>query len=103
MNQDTFKPFVQELVNAARPANEEATRKSQVAAALVVNSIGSMVTEKREVRKTTFTEAVDFMADKLKAAREAKLAQVRDNKEIDAEKPKAKTLAQLLVEAQDSE
>jgi len=103
MNQDTFKPFVQELVNAARPANEEATRKSQVAAALVVNSIGSMVTEKREVRKTAFTEAVDFIADKLKAAREAKQAKVQDTKKTETAQP-AKSLAELLAEsAQDSE
>jgi polyhydroxyalkanoate synthesis regulator phasin len=40
MNQDTFKPFVQELMNAARPTNEEAETKAQKAATLVVNSVG---------------------------------------------------------------
>jgi hypothetical protein len=96
MNQDTFKPFVQELVNAARPANDETARKSQESAALVVNSVGSMVTEKKAVRKTAFTEAIDFMADKLKTAREAKLTRARDNKE----KPEAaKSLAELLAES----
>jgi hypothetical protein len=103
MNQDTFKPFVQELVNAARPANDETARKNQESAALVIKSVGSMIQPKRTVRPTAFSEATDFLGDAIKAAREAKLARVRDNKETETEQP-AKSLAELLTEsAQDSE
>ena len=38
-------------MNAARPANEEAALKSQDGAALVINSVGSMVQPKRETHK----------------------------------------------------
>jgi hypothetical protein len=59
-----------------------------------------MSTRKRIARPTAFSEAADFLCDAIKAAREAKLARVRDN----TEQPEAKTLAQLLTEsAQDSE
>jgi hypothetical protein len=59
---------------------------------------------KRIVRPTAFSEATDFFGDAIKRAREAKIARARDNKGTDSEKPEAaKSLAQLLVEAQDSE
>jgi hypothetical protein len=52
---------------------------------------------------TEFEKTTNFLGDAIKAAREAKLlAGARDNKGTDAEKPEAaKSLAQLLVEAQD--
>jgi hypothetical protein len=59
--------------------------------------------QKTPVRPTAFSEATDFLGDAIKAAREAKLARVRDNKETETEQP-AKSLAELLTEsAQDSE
>jgi hypothetical protein len=95
MNQDTFKPFVQELVDAARPANDEEASKSQKAAALVVNSIGSMVTAKTGARKTQFSEAVDTLGNALQAARSAK-----QNERKETAKPETKkTLAELLAES----
>jgi hypothetical protein len=105
MNQDTFKPFVQELVNAARPANDEAETKAQKVASLVVNSVGVHSTPRRTVRPSAFSEATDFLGDAIKTAREAKLTRTRDNKETDIEQPKAaKSLAELLAEsAQDTE
>jgi hypothetical protein len=73
----------------------EQARKTE-AVALVVNSVGQMVT-KRPERKHVLNEAIDLVAEKFRAARE--------RKETDAEQPKAeKTLAELLAEsAQDSE
>jgi hypothetical protein len=95
MNQDTFKPFVQELLNAARPANEEAETKAQKSAALVVNSIGVHSTHKRTVHPSEFSKDAEFLGNALKAARDTK----------QPETPEAvKTLAELLAEsAQDSE
>ena len=91
-------------MDAARPSTEAQAKASQEAAALVVNSVGSMIQPKRTVRPTAFSTAVDTLGNAIKAAREAKLAQARDIKETDTEKPEAKTLAQLLTEsAQDSE
>jgi len=60
---------------------------------------------KRTERPTAFSEATDFFGDAIKAAREAKLAQARDKKESESEKPQTpKSLAELLAEsAQDSE
>jgi hypothetical protein len=55
------------------------------------------------MRPTAFSEATDFLGDAIKTAREAKLAQARDNKQADTEQP-TKSLAELLAEsAQDSE
>ena len=54
-------------------------------------------------KATEFSIAVDFIADKLKAAREAKQAKVQDTKKTETAQP-AKSLAELLAEsAQDSE
>ena len=97
MNQDTFKPFAQELVNAARSADPEAAKAR---AAVAVNSIGVMSTPKRTERPTAFSTAVDTLGDAIKASREAKLARARDNKE----KPEAaKSLAELLTESAQDE
>jgi hypothetical protein len=100
--EETFRRLSQSIVDAAKPSTEDEAREAQKAASLVVNSVGSMIQPKRTERPTAFSEATDFLGNAIKAAREAKLAQARDKKETDSEKP-AKTLAQLLVKAQDSE
>lgn len=101
MSLESFSRLSQAIVDAAEVANKDEARK---AAALVVNSIGSQVTPKRTERPAAFSTAVDTLGDAIKAAREAKIARARDNKGTDAEKPEAaKSLAQLLVEAQDNE
>ncbi len=100
MNQDTFKPFVQELVNAARSADPEAAKAR---AAVAVNSVGTMVQPKRGERSTAFSTAVDTLGDAIQAARGAKLARTGNKKEAGTEQP-AKSLAELLAEsAQESE
>jgi hypothetical protein len=75
----------------------EQARKNQEAVALFANSVGQMVT-KRPDRKHFLNEAIDLVADKLKATRERKATDA-------VEQPKAeKTLAEFLTEsAQDSE
>jgi hypothetical protein len=79
-------------------------KASQEAAALVVNSIGQMIQPKRDTRKKyAFDEAIDLVANGFKSAREAKRVKLEKNEQSKLEKPEAKTLAQLLVEAQDSE
>jgi hypothetical protein len=102
---ETFGRLGQSIVDAAKQSTEEQAKSSQEAAALVVNSVGSMVQSKRAVRPTAFSEATDFLGDPIKAARETKLAQARDNKETDIEQLKAaKSLPELLAgSAQDSE
>src|SRR5882757_4533766 len=100
--EENFRRLSQSIVDAARPSTDGQAKASQEAAALVVNSIGQMAQPKRATRqKYAFDEAIDLVAGSLKTAREAKLARTRNNKETDTEQPK--TLAQLLVEAQDSE
>ncbi|MGA8478955.1 MAG: hypothetical protein WB696_13440, partial [Chthoniobacterales bacterium] len=60
-----------------------------------LNSVGVMFQPKRE-RSTAFDQAVNLVADKIKAARGAKLARARNSKE----KPEPqKTLAELLAES----
>jgi len=103
MSLESFSRLSQSIKDAAEATSIEAKTKAQKDAALVVNSIGVMSQPTRTVRSTAFSEVTDFLGDAIKAAREAKLARARDNKKTDAEKPEAKTLAQLLVEAQDSE
>jgi hypothetical protein len=101
MSLESFSRLSQAIKEAAEVADKEAARK---AAAVSVNSIGVQSTPKRGERSTAFSEATDFLGEAIKTAREAKLARARDNKETNAEKPEAKTLAQLLSEsAQDSE
>jgi hypothetical protein len=94
--EENLRRLSRSIADAARPSTEEQAKASQEAAALVVNSVAVMSQPKRTVRPNAFSEATDFLNDAIKRAREAKLAQVRENKEIDAEKPEAKTLAQLL-------
>ena len=102
---ETFSRFSQSIVDAARATTEEEARKGQKAAALVVNSVGTMVVEpKRDTRKPTqFDEATNLLGDAIQKAREAKRAKLEKNKQSETGKPEAKTLAQPLVEAQDSE
>ena len=101
--EENFRRLSQSIVDAARPSTEAQAKAGQEAAALVVNSVGSMIQPKRTVRPTAFSEATDFLGDAIKTAREAKLARTRSNKEAETEQP-AKSLAELLAEsAQDSE
>jgi hypothetical protein len=103
--QDSHRRFSQAIVDAAKPADEDQARKNQTAAALVVNSVGSMVTPKTVGRVTQFDAAADFLGAAIQKARAAKQVEVATNaskKEVAADQP-AKTLAELLVEAQDSE
>ena len=95
---ESFSRLSQAIKDASESADPEAAKAR---AAVAVNSIGVMSQSKRE-RSTTFDQAVNLVADKIQAARGAKLARAR-SKETAADKPEAKTLAQLLVEAQDSE
>ncbi len=91
-------------MDAARSSTEEQAKSSQKAAALVVNSVGSMIQPKRDTRKKyAFDEAIDLVANGFKAAREAKQAKLQKNEQSKLEKTETpKTLAELLVEAQDS-
>ncbi len=100
--EETFRRLSQSIVDAAKPSTGEQAKANQEAAALVVNSIGSMVQPKRGERSIVFSTAVDMLGDAIQAARDANLARAL-SKETDAEKPEAKSLAQLLVQAQDSE
>jgi Ca2+-dependent lipid-binding protein len=102
MSLESFSRLSHAIVNASEATSEEAKTKAQKDAALVVNSIGVMSTPKRTERPTAFSEATNFLGDAIKAAREAKLARVR---ETDAQKPETeKSLAELLAEsAQDDE
>jgi hypothetical protein len=97
--EETFRRLSQSIVDAARPSTEAQANANQESAALVINSIGSMVQPKRGERSTAFSTAVDALGNAIQAARGAKLARARDN---NTEKAEAKTLAQLLTElAQD--
>jgi hypothetical protein len=103
MSLEHFSRLSQAIVNASEATSEEAKTKAQKAATLVVNSVGAQSTPKRTERTTAFSEATNFLGDAIQAARGAKLARVRDNKETETEQP-AKSLAELLAEsAQDSE
>lgn len=93
-----FSRLSQSIVNAAEPADKD---KAHKAATLVVNSVGSMVQPKRTVRPTDFSEATDFLDGALKTAREAKQAKFQDTKKT--EDQPAKSLAQLLLQAEETE
>jgi len=69
--EETFGRLGQSIVDAAKQSTEEQAKSSQEAAALVVNSVGSMVQSKRTVRPTAFSEATDFLGDAIKTAQEA--------------------------------
>jgi hypothetical protein len=105
MSLEHFSRLSRSIKDASETASQEATTKAQKDAALVVNSVGVQSTPKRGERSTAFSTAADALGDAIKAAREAKLARVRDDKETDIEQPKAaKSLAELLAEsAQDGE
>jgi hypothetical protein len=90
MSFESFSRLSQAIKDAAEQADPEAARK---AAALAVNSVGTMVTPKKAERTTAFTAAVDYLGDAIQAARGAKQAKKAD-------KPEAqKSLAELLSES----
>jgi hypothetical protein len=101
MSLEHFSRLSQAIVNASETASQEAKTKAQKDAALVVNSIGVQSTPKRTERSTAFDQAVNLVADKIQAARATKQADRKESNSTAKEQPK--TLAQLLVEAQDSE
>jgi hypothetical protein len=94
-----FSRLSQAIVNATELADKE---KAQKAATLVVNSVGVMSTTKRAARPSELAEAADVIGSALKTAREAKQAQTWDGKKTGTEQT-AKSLAELLTEAQDEE
>jgi len=100
MSLESFSRLSQSIKEAAESVDPEVAKAH---AAVTVNSIGVQSTPKRTARLTAFSTAVDTLGNAIRVARGAKLAQARNNKETDTEQPEAKTLAQLLVEAQDSE
>ncbi len=101
MSFETHRRFSQSIVDAAKPADEDQARKNQTAAALVVNSVGSMVTAKPTVRVTQFDAAVNLVGDAIKTAKARNQAATAAKKADKPEQPK--TLAELLSEsAQDS-
>jgi len=103
MSLESFSRLSQAIKEAAEATSIEAETKAQKDAALVVNSIGVQSTPKRGERTTAFSQAVDTLGNAIQAARGAKLARARDNKETGTEQ-RAKSLAELLTEsAQDSE
>jgi hypothetical protein len=97
---DRFARLSQAIVDAIKPENEEQARKNQTAAALVVNSVGSMVTEKPAGRVTQFDAAVNLVGDAIKTAKARNQTASAAQKSEKAEQPKS--LAELLTEAQDS-
>ena len=98
MSLEHFSRLSRSIKDASETASQEAKTKAQKDAALVVNSVGVQSTPKRTVRPTAFSEATDFLGDAIKTAREAKLAQARDNKQADTERS-TKSLAELLAES----
>lgn len=79
-------------MDAAEVADKDEVRK---AAALVVNSVGTMVTPKTSGPTTQFDAAADFLGAAIQRAREAKQSESKENKETET----PKTLAELLTSA----
>jgi hypothetical protein len=100
MSLESFSRLSQAIKEAAESADAEAAKAR---AAVSINSIGVHSTAKRTERSTAFSTAVDFLGDAIKAAREAKLARARDNKETETEKSEAKSLIDLLRESAQAE
>jgi hypothetical protein len=96
---ESFSRLSQAIVDVSEATSKAAKTTAPKDAALVVNSIGVMSARKRTERPTAFWEATDLLGDAIKAAREAKLARARDNKETDAKKREAKTLVDLPAES----
>jgi len=95
MDFENHRRFSQSIADAAEIANKDEARK---AAALVVNSVGQMVTPKRTERSTAFWEATNFLGDAIAQARAAKQAERKESKGTEkTETPK--TLAELLTSA----
>jgi Ca2+-dependent lipid-binding protein len=99
MSLEHFSRLSKSIRDAAEHADKE---KAQKAATLVVDSVGVMSTTKRAARPADFAQATDFIGNAMKASREAKQADLRDGKKTGTEQP-AKSLAELLTEAQDEE
>jgi hypothetical protein len=97
MSLESFSRLSQSIVDAAEVADKDGALK---AAALVVNSVGVQSVPKRSERTTAFSESVDFLGDAIQAARAAKQVDRKENKATGTEQPKS--LAELLVEVQDS-
>ncbi len=100
MSFENYTRLSQAITDAAENADKDQALK---AAALVVNSVGVQSVPKRQERTTVFSEATNFLGDAIQKARAAKQAEVANasKKEVAADLP-TKTLAELLVEAQDS-
>jgi hypothetical protein len=99
MNFESFSRLSQSIVEAAELADKDGAGK---AAALVVNSVGVQSVPKRSERTTAFSQAVDALGDAIQKARAPKPIDRKGNRPTeDTEQPKS--LAELLVEAQDSE
>jgi hypothetical protein len=98
MSLEHFSRLSKSIRDAAEHADKE---KAQKAATLVVNSVRSMVQPKRTARPSDLAEATDFLDGAIKTAREAKQAKFQDTKKT--EDQPAKGLAQLLLEAEETE
>src|SRR5258707_2783785 len=92
IQEDTLRRLSQSIVAAAEVADKDEVRK---AAALVVNSVGTMVTPKTSGPTTQFDAAADFLGAAIQRAREAKQSESKENKETET----PKTLADLLTSA----
>jgi len=77
MDFENHRRFSQSIADAAEIANKDEARK---AAALVVNSVGQMVTPKRTERSTAFWEATNFLGDAI--------AQVEQQSRLNAKRAK---------------
>jgi hypothetical protein len=99
MSLEHFSRLSKSIRDAAEHADKE---KAQKAATLVVNSVGVMSTPKRAARPSDLAEAADVIGNAIKASRETKQATLRDSKKTGTEQT-AKSLAELLTEAQDEE
>jgi hypothetical protein len=93
-----FSRHSQSIKDAAEPADKD---KAHRAAILVVHSVGVMSAPKRTAHPSDFSEATDFIGGAIKTAREAKQAKFQDTKKT--EDQPAKSLAQLLLEAEETE
>jgi hypothetical protein len=103
MSLNHFSRLSQSIRDAAELADKDKD-KAQKAATLVVNSVGVMSTPKRTARPADFAHATDVIGNAIKTAREAKQANIRNDKKAGTEQA-AKSLAELLTEtaAEDQE
>src|SRR5258708_12354866 len=90
--EETFRRLSQSIVDAAEVADKDEVRK---AAALVVNSVGTMVTPKTSGPTTQFDAAADFLGAAIQRARQPKQPESKENNDTDT----PTTLAELLTSA----